>query len=66
MSFDSSDYQMMPTNFLLSAGAGGFAFFVANLDPVITVALPLVLFILGKGIDVAVKLYLEKKKSDAT
>jgi hypothetical protein len=66
MSLDSSDYQLMPTNFLLSAGAGGFAFLMANLDPIITVGLPLVLFVLGKGIDVAVKLYLEKKKPNAT
>jgi hypothetical protein len=52
---------MFPSNLLLSSMAGGYAFFIANLEPILTFGLPVALFLIGKGIDVAVKLYLSKK-----
>lgn len=61
MSIDSHGYDMFPTNTLLSAGSGLVAF-VTNIDPVVTVILPIAFFIIGKGVDVLVRVYLEKKK----
>lgn len=63
MNVDSSShtYEMFPTNALLSAGSGALAF-VANLDPVLSVSLTIGLFIVGKGIDVALRFYFEGKE----
>jgi len=61
MTLHSDDYSMFPSNLLLSSMAGGYAFFIANLEPILTFGLPVALFLIGKGIDVAVKLYLSKK-----
>lgn len=60
MSLDSQSYEMFPTNTLLSAGSG-FLAFVANLDPVMSVTLTVGLFLVGKGIDVALRFYFEKR-----
>lgn len=57
-----SDYEMIPTNAILSSATGAYAFFVANLEPLLTVGLPIALFVIGKGIDVAIKLYLHSKE----
>lgn len=60
MNVDSTSYEMFPTNALLSAGSGALAF-VANLDPALSVSLTIGLFIVGKGIDVALRFYFEKR-----
>lgn len=57
-----SDYEMIPTNAILSSSAGAYAFFVANLEPLLTVGLPIAFFVIGKGIDIAIKLYLHSKE----
>ncbi|MFZ9272064.1 MAG: hypothetical protein ACO24B_01470 [Ilumatobacteraceae bacterium] len=65
MTLTSDDYQMFPSNLVLSTVAGSYAFLLANLDTLLSIGLPIAFFVVGKGIDVAVKLYLEKqKKSD--
>ena len=60
MSIDSHGYDLFPTNMLLSAGSG-FVAMISNLDPVITIVLPVAFFIVGKAVDVAVRIYLAKK-----
>lgn len=61
MHIDSHTYDVFPTNTVLSAGSGVLAF-VMSLEPALPILLPIAFFILGKGIDVAVKIYLEKRK----
>lgn len=51
----------MPTNALLSAGASTLAF-IASVDPILTIGLPIFFFVVGKAVDVAVKIYLSKRK----
>lgn len=53
---------MIPTNAILSSSAGAYAFFVANLEPLLTVGLPIAFFVIGKGIDIAIKLYFHSKE----
>jgi len=52
---------MFPTNFLLSAFTGGYAIFMANLEPILTIGLPVMFFVVGKALDIIVKLHLAKK-----
>lgn len=61
MHIDSHTYDVFPTNTVLSAGSGVLAFFM-SLEPALPIILPIAFFILGKGIDVAVRIYLEKRK----
>jgi len=62
MTIHSDDYQMIPSNLILSSVTGGYAFFVANWEPILTVGLPVALFFIGKTIDVMVKVYLTKNQ----
>jgi hypothetical protein len=52
----------MPTNLLLSAGSGAVGFVVANWEPILSIAIPLALFVVGKGIDVMLQLHKMKKQ----
>jgi hypothetical protein len=58
-----NDYEMIPSNAILSGASGAYAFFVANIEPILSVAIPFGLFILGKAIDVGIKLYMHKKQN---
>lgn len=60
MVLDSNSYDIFPTNLVLSAGSAALAF-ISNIDPAISVVLPIAFFIFGKLIDVGVKVYLEKR-----
>ena len=51
------DDSPMPTNLLLSASSGAVGFLIANWEPILSVAVPVVLFMIGKGIDVALQLH---------
>lgn len=63
MHVDPQTYSFFPSNFLLSVGSGVIAMVTTPIDPVITgIVLPFVFFALGKGVDVVVKIYLEKRK----
>ena len=62
MPYYSHDDSPMPTNLLLSAGSGAVGFVVANWEPIISIAVPLALFVIGKGIDVALQLHKMKKE----
>jgi hypothetical protein len=53
---------MFPSNLILSSVTGGYAFFVANWEPILTIGLPIALFFIGKTVDVAVKVYLTKNQ----
>ena len=61
MTLHSDDYRMFPSNFILSAFTGGYALFMANLEPILTIGLPVMFFVLGKAIDVIVKIKLAKR-----
>ncbi len=61
MTIHSDDYRMIPTNFILSAFTGGYALFLANLEPILTIGLPVLFFVLGKTVDVIVKFKLAKR-----
>jgi hypothetical protein len=61
MHITSNSYEVFPTNTILSAGSGVLAFFM-SLEPALPIILPIAFFIVGKAIDVAVKVYLEKRK----
>ena len=63
MHIDSSSYDLFPTNMILSATSGVLAF-VTNLDIASSIILPIFFFVLGKTIDVGVRIYLEKRKKD--
>jgi hypothetical protein len=62
MHFGQEDYQVIPTNLLLSAGSGAVGFVMANWEPILTFGLPIAFFLVGKAVDVAVKLHLSKKE----
>lgn len=62
MHIGADDYNHIPTNAILSAGSGALGFIMANWEPILTVGLPILFFTVGKAIDVAVKLYIEKRK----
>jgi hypothetical protein len=53
-------YDLVPTNIFLSAFSG-VAAFVTTSDPILTFALPIALFIIGKGIDVFIQLRRDRK-----
>lgn len=61
MHLDSHSYDFVPTNTLLSAFSGLLAL-VSSLDPLVTVGLPVAFFVIGKFIDVGVRIWLEKRK----
>lgn len=61
MHIDSHSYDVFPTNTVLSAGSGVLAF-VMTLEPMLPIILPIAFFIVGKAIDVGVRIYLEKRK----
>jgi hypothetical protein len=59
----SDDYRLIPANFILSTGSTLIGLVTAPLDPVITgIMLPIIFFTIGKGVDVAVRIYLAKRK----
>jgi hypothetical protein len=62
MHLGSEDYNVIPTNVLLSAGSGAVGFVMANWEPILTVGLPLAFFVVGKAVDVLLKLHLEKNR----
>jgi hypothetical protein len=62
MHIASEDYQVIPTNLLLSAGSGAVGFVMANWEPILTVGLPVAFFVVGKVVDVIVRLHLAKKQ----
>lgn len=62
MHFADEDYQVIPTNFLLSAGSGAVGFVMANWEPILTFGLPVAFFVVGKIVDVAVRIHLAKKQ----
>lgn len=61
MVLDSHSYDFFPTNALLSAGSAALAF-ITNLDPALTFVLPIAFFVVGKAIDVGLRIYFETKK----
>jgi hypothetical protein len=63
MHIDSNSYDLFPTNMLLSATSGVLAF-ITSLDLASTIILPVIFFVIGKGVDVAVRIYLEKRKKE--
>lgn len=60
MHLDSHSYTLVPTNIFLSAVSGAVAF-VSTLDPVVSAAIPVVLFIIGKTVDVLLQLHMRRK-----
>lgn len=61
MHLDSNSYDFVPTNTLLSAVSGLLAF-VSSLEPLVTIGLPVAFFLVGKAIDVGVRIWLERRK----
>lgn len=58
-------YEQMPTNTILSAGSGVLAFIANGIDPVYTaVILPVLFFAAGKAVDVGLRIWLEKRKTN--
>lgn len=56
-------YDSLPTNTILSGISGFFALAMAQIDPLLTgIILPVGLFLTGKLIDVAVRIYIERKR----
>ena len=53
-------YEHMPNNVFISAGSTAFAFLVANVDPIWA---SIGFFIVSKGVDVLIKLLLEKRNA---
>lgn len=62
MHIGSEDYNVIPTNLILSAGSGAVGFVMANWEPILTVGLPVAFFVVGKAIDVMLRLHLAKKE----
>lgn len=61
--FLMNHYDSLPTNGILSAGSALLAFIVSGVDPVITgILMPILFFAIGKGIDIVVKVYLDKRR----
>lgn len=55
-------YDSFPTNGILSAASGFLGFLISGVDPVISgIVMPLALFAIGKGIDIVLRLYLDKR-----
>ena len=61
MHFDSADYNAIPTNAILSGISTSLAF-VVNSDILPTIVLPIAFFVVGKTIDVLVRVWLNKRK----
>lgn len=57
----SHAYDFLPTNIILS-GISATVMFIANTDPLVSFGFSVALFIIGKGLDVAIKLYFDRKK----
>lgn len=51
-------YEHLPTNVIISASSTAVGFFVANIDPLWA---SIGFFIASKGVDILIKLWLEKK-----
>lgn len=62
MPFYTHDDSPMPTNLLLSAGSGAVGFVMVNWEPILSIAIPFALFVIGKGIDVMLQLHKMKKQ----
>lgn len=62
MHIGPDNYEMVPTNFLLSTGSGAVAFVMANWEPMLTFGLPVAFFVVGKIVDVALRIHLHKKE----
>lgn len=63
MPMSSHEMNFIPTNLLLSGGSALMAFFFSSIDPMLTgLVLPVAFFLIGKTVDVLVRVYLEKKK----
>lgn len=63
MPVHSHDYSFFPSNFLLSAGTAVVGVMATAFDPIVTgLVLPIIFFAIGKGVDVAVRIYLHKKE----
>lgn len=54
-------YEHMPNNVLISAGSTAVGFLVANIDPIWA---SIGFFIASKGVDILIKLWLEKRNAD--
>ena len=58
-----NNYDSLPTNGVLAGVSSFFGLVVGGIDPVYTgIVLPIVLFAVGKGLDVAVKVWLDRRK----
>lgn len=57
----SHDYDLIPSNAILSALSGAVAF-VMQSEILIGLVMPIAFFIVGKGVDVAVRVWIEKRK----
>lgn len=56
-------YDNLPTNGVLAGFSSFLALIVSGIDPVYTgIVLPIVLFALGKGVDVAVRVWIERRR----
>lgn len=56
-------YDQLPTNGVLAGVSSFFGLVVGGIDPVYTgIVLPIVLFAVGKGLDIAVKVWLERRR----
>lgn len=58
-----NNYDSLPTNGVLAGVSSFFGLVVGGIDPVWTgIVLPIALFAAGKAVDVALRLYMERKK----
>ena len=58
-----NQYDQLPTNGVLAGVSSFFGLVVGGIDPVYTgIILPIVLFAVGKGVDVALRVWLEGRK----
>ncbi len=58
-----NNYDSLPTNGVLAGVSSFFGLVVGGIDPVYTgIVLPIVLFAVGKGLDIAVKVWLERRR----
>lgn len=56
-------YESLPTNGVLAGVSSFFGIVVGGLDPVWTgIALPVILWAAGKGVDVILKLWIERRR----
>lgn len=57
------NYDSLPTNGILSGLSSLIAFVVSGIDPVYTgIVLPIALWAVGKGIDVAIRVWFERRR----